>query len=207
MIIDNILIAADTALRTLFATPYATRPLPKAAESTVYMDKRDCDQSRALMRVNHVGEVCAQALYAGQVLTARDPAVRALLTQSGREEQDHLAWCKTRLDQLEGRPSLLNPVWYLGAFVMGVAAGLAGDKYSLGFVAETELQVEQHLADHLNKLPKTDHASRAILTQMQQDEVRHGAAAEAAGSKELPDGVKTLMRAVSKIMTTTAYRI
>lgn len=208
MNIDNLIIASDCALRTLFAQPHAARPLPQASQIQIPLSEKDCSQSVELMRVNHVGEVCAQALYSGQILATKNPTLKQLFDQAGREEVDHLAWCKTRLDQLQGRPSMLNPIWYLGAFVMGYAAGkLGGDACSLGFVAETELQVEQHLDDHLTRLPAADHASRAILTQMKQDEIAHGAAAEMAGAAALPEGVRKAMRAVSKIMTTVALKI
>lgn len=204
---DRFIIAIDTAVRTLFAPAVAGRPLPHAAESTTQMDLNDNKLSTSLMRVNHVGEVCAQALYAGQALMARDTRVRELMLASGREEADHLAWCKTRLDQLNGRPSILNPIWYLGAFVMGVTAGALGDRRSLSFVMETETQVRDHLQDHLNRLPKTDHASRAIITQMQQDETAHGDHAEAAGGVAVNNLVKQAMQTVSKVMTTVAHRI
>lgn len=207
MITDRIIAAIDTALRTLAAPQPAGRPLPQATESTTQMDLHDTQLSTSLMRVNHVGEVCAQALYAGQAMMARDPAVRQLMLASGREEADHLAWCATRLVQLKGRPSRLNVIWYAGAFVMGTTAGALGDRRSLSFVVETEAQVRQHLQDHLSRLPVTDHASRAIVTQMQADETKHGAAADAAGGGFVPDTVKTAMQAVSKIMTTVAHRI
>lgn len=204
---DRLIVAVDTAVRTLFAPAVAGRPLPRAKESTTQLDENDVKLSTALMRVNHVGEICAQALYAGQALMARDPKVRELMLASGREEADHLAWCRTRLDQLEGRPSVLNPIWYLGAFVMGVAAGALGDRRSLSFVTETEAQVHDHLEDHLNRLPKDDHASRAIVRAMQADETAHGEHAQAAGGGTVPRAVKQSMRAVSRVMTTVAHRI
>lgn len=207
MITDRIIVALDTAMRTLAAPQPAGRPLPRATESTTQMDLHDTQLSTSLMRVNHVGEVCAQALYAGQALMARDPAVRELMLTSGREEADHLAWCRTRLDQLKGRPSRLNVIWYAGAFVMGVTAGALGDQRSLSFVVETEAQVRDHLQNHLDRLSKTDHASRAIITQMQQDETAHGDHARTAGGAAVPDMVKQAMRAVSKVMTTVAHKI
>lgn len=207
MITDRIIVALDTALRTLAAPQPAGRPLPQAQESTTQMDLNDTQLSTSLMRVNHVGEVCAQALYAGQALMARDPAVRELMLTSGREEADHLAWCRTRLDQLQGRGSVLNPIWYLGAFVMGVTAGALGDRRSLSFVVETETQVREHLSNHLNRLPATDHASRAIVTAMQADETAHGEHARTAGGDAVPTVIKQAMRAVSKVMTTVAHKI
>jgi ubiquinone biosynthesis monooxygenase Coq7 len=159
------------------------------------------------MRVNHVGEVCAQALYQSQKLLAKNPETRALLDEAAQEEMDHMAWCEERLKELDSRPSLLNPIWYLGSFGIGLLAGLAGDRWSLGFVAETEKQVERHLDDHLEKLPASDQRSRAIVAQMRADEIEHGASALASGGKELPAPIKTLMAGISKIMTTTAYKI
>jgi ubiquinone biosynthesis monooxygenase Coq7 len=159
------------------------------------------------MRVNHVGEVCAQALYQAQALTARTPELREQMRQAAQEELDHLVWTQQRLTQLQDRPSLLNPLWYAGAFSIGLAAGRAGDAVSLGFVVETERQVEEHLASHLDKLPVEDTASRAIVEQMREDEARHGAHARAAGAATLPQPVQMLMRAAAKVMTTTAHRI
>jgi ubiquinone biosynthesis monooxygenase Coq7 len=159
------------------------------------------------MRVNHVGEVCAQALYAAQALSTRDPLLRQKFLDAGREEGDHLAWTQERLDELGARPSLLNPLWYAGAFGMGLVAGRLGDRVSLGFVQETERQVESHLASHLERLPAGDHASRAIVAQMKADEARHAADAQAAGASELPAPVKNLMRAAAKLMTTVAHRV
>jgi ubiquinone biosynthesis monooxygenase Coq7 len=159
------------------------------------------------MRVNHVGEVCAQALYQAQALTARTPELREQMRQAAQEELDHLVWTQQRLTQLQDRPSLLNPLWYAGAFAIGLAAGRAGDAVSLGFVVETERQVEEHLASHLDKLPVEDTASRAIVEQMREDEARHGAHARAAGAATLPQPVQMLMRAAAKVMTTTAHRI
>lgn len=156
------------------------------------------------MRVNHAGEIAAQGLYHGQALVARDPAIRTLLEQAGREETDHLAWCEQRLRELRDRPSLLDPVWYAGSFAIGVAAGLASDKVSLGFVAETERQVERHLDSHLEQLPAEDHRSRAILTQMRSDEQAHGELARSAGGMELPGPVRRLMQLTSKVMTRSA---
>lgn len=156
------------------------------------------------MRINHAGEIAAQGLYHGQAMVARNPAIRALLEQAGREEADHLAWCETRLSELKDRPSRLDPVWYAGSFAIGVAAGLASDRVSLGFVAETERQVEQHLASHLEQLPAEDARSRAILEQMQKDEQAHGELARKSGGATLPVPVQKLMRATARVMTTTA---
>ena len=159
------------------------------------------------MRINHVGEVCAQALYQAQKLLARDPQIGAMLTQAGQEELDHMAWCEERLSELGSHTSYLNPFWYSGAFAIGLAAGLAGDRWSLGFVAETEKQVERHLDHHLNTLPMNDERSRAIVDQMRLDEIEHGQAAWQAGAQALPEPIKKTMGLVSKIMTATAYRI
>jgi ubiquinone biosynthesis monooxygenase Coq7 len=159
------------------------------------------------MRVNHVGEVCAQALYQSQKLFARNPEIQEMLHHSGQEEMDHLAWCETRLHELGSHTSYLNPFWYAGSFAIGMVAGLAGDKWSLGFVAETEKQVENHLESHLEKLPQNDHRSRAIVDQMRLDEIEHGQAAVQAGGASLPRPVQQMMKAMSKIMTTSAYKI
>jgi len=173
-------------------------------------DPLSADQRRlsgALMRVNHVGEVCAQALYAAQALTARTPALRAKMEAAGREETDHLAWTERRLAELGDRTSLLNPLWYAGAFVIGLAAGRAGDRISLGFVVETERQVEAHLASHLDRLPAPDAASRAVVAQMKDDEARHADEALLAGAAQVPAPVRWLMRSAARLMTATAHRI
>jgi ubiquinone biosynthesis monooxygenase Coq7 len=159
------------------------------------------------MRVNHVGEVCAQALYQGQALTARDPGARSALEQAAREEQDHLAWSAQRIRELGGRPSLLNPLWYAGAFAMGAVAGALGDRWNLAFLAETERQVEEHLTGHLEALPQDDRRTRAVVEAMRADEARHRASAVALGAAELPEPVKRAMRLASKVMTTVAYRV
>lgn len=207
--IDRLIVAADNALRTLAGATHAGRPSPRpAAEALAAL--LDPDQRRlsgALMRVNHVGEVCAQALYHAQSLSTSDPALKAQFDDAAREEGDHLAWTRDRLDELGARPSLLNPLWYAGAFALGLVAGRAGDATSLGFVVETERQVEQHLESHLGRLPLADTASRAIVAQMQADEVRHGAAAQAAGAAPLPWPVRWMMRGAAKVMTTTAHHI
>lgn len=159
------------------------------------------------MRVNHVGEICAQALYTSQAMATRDPALRRHFERAAREETDHLAWTQARLEQLDARPSLLNPLWYAGAFTLGLVAGRLGDPVSLGFVVETERQVASHLESHLDRLPQGDHASRAIVAQMKTDEAAHAAQAQAEGARELPGVAKAMMRAAAKVMTTTAYVI
>ena len=204
--IDNFLIAADEALRTLagVATPARKTPGEPMEKG---LDDADRRTAAALMRVNHAGEICAQALYSGQALVARDERVRAALQAAGAEERDHLAWCSERLDELGDRPSYLGPFWYAGSFALGVASGMVGDRWSLGFLAETEAQVERHLDGHLERLPDADHRSRAILEQMREDENRHGQTGRALGGADLPLPVKIAMRAFSKVMTRTAYRI
>jgi ubiquinone biosynthesis monooxygenase Coq7 len=204
---DPFLTAADAALRTLFATPRATRPCPVLPAGATQLENSEKHHSGALMRVNHVGEVCAQALYASQALATRDAGLRAHFEAAAREETDHLAWTKGRLDELGARPSLLNPLWYAGAFAMGLVAGRLGDRVSLGFVLETERQVEAHLQSHLERLPPGDHASRAIVVQMRDDEARHAAQAKDAGALEFPAPVKALMQAAARVMTTTAHYI
>lgn len=203
--LDRSLIAADAALKTLGGAARAQRASPTAGAAT--LSAADRRLSGALMRVNHVGEVCAQALYQAQALTARTPELRAQMNAAAREETDHLAWTEQRLQELGDRPSLLNPLWYAGAFALGLAAGRAGDAWSLGFVVETERQVEQHLASHLTRLPADDAVSRAIVSQMKNDEAQHAAAAEQAGAVALPAPVRWAMRAAAKVMTTTAHRI
>ncbi len=204
---DTLLNAADSALRTLFARPHASRDCPTVAAQKTQLDGADKALAGALMRVNHVGEVCAQALYASQALSTRDPALRQHFLEASKEEGDHLAWTRERLDELGARPSLLNPLWYAGAFGLGLLAGRLGDKVSLGFVMETERQVESHLASHLERLPQGDHASRAIVAQMKDDEARHAQEAQLAGGFELPAPVKALMRASARVMTTTAHYV
>lgn len=204
---DPLLIAADTALRTLFAIPHASGPTPAPASPPLELTESEQKLSAALMRVNHVGEVCAQALYTAQALTTPNPALRAHFTRACNEETDHLAWTKQRLDELGSRPSVLNPLWYAGAFGIGLLAGRMGNAVSLGFVVETERQVEAHLLGHLDKLPAGDTPSRAIVKQMADDEVKHAVDAQKAGATELPQPVKGLMRAAAKVMTTTAHYI
>jgi ubiquinone biosynthesis monooxygenase Coq7 len=202
---DRLLGAADTALRTLFAAPRANRACPVVPSHETVLTAAQRRDAAGLMRVNHVGEICAQALYTAQALATRDPALRHHFGRAAREETDHLAWTQARLDQLGARPSLLNPLWYAGAFTLGLVAGRLGDRVSLGFVVETERQVEAHLESHLERLPEGDHASRAIVAQMKLDEAAHAAQAMAEGATELPGLAKALMRAAAKLMTTTAY--
>ncbi len=205
--IDPFLTTADAALRTLFASPHASRPCPTLPNQATNLTPSERAHAGALMRVNHVGEVCAQALYSAQALATKNPALRARFAQASLEEADHLAWTKTRLDELGARPSLLNPLWYAGAFGLGLLAGRLGDRMSLGFVVETERQVEAHLQGHMETLPAGDHASRAIVAQMKDDEARHAMEAQSAGALGLPPPVQSLMRAAAKVMTTVAHRI
>ena len=202
---DQWLGAADVALRAISGGSQAARPAPTALGDALTPEERRL--SGALLRVDHVGEVCAQALYQGQALAARTSALRQQLNAAAREEVDHLAWTAERLRELGDRPSLLNPLWYAGAFAIGLAAGRAGDRWSLGFVVETERQVEQHLASHLDRLPPGDAVSRAIVAQMQEDEVRHARQADETGARPLPWPVRGAMRAVAKLMTTTAHYV
>lgn len=201
--VDRVLTAADEALRALAVVAPARRPVlgggePEGGASPV---------SARLMRVNHTGEICAQALYMGQAVFAREPQVRAALLSAAAEERDHLAWCRERLTEMNARTSLLNPLWYGGSFALGLASGAAGDRWSMGFLSETETQVEHHLDDHLNRLPIDDRRSRAVLIQMRQDEQRHGSTGRALGAAELPAAVKFGMRVASKVMTGSAYWI
>jgi ubiquinone biosynthesis monooxygenase Coq7 len=205
--IDSLLELADDALRTVFARPAATREAPKPATFDEPLSEAQRREAGALMRVNHVGEVCAQALYTAQAAATRDPALREHFLEASREETDHLAWTRQRLEELGARPSLLNPLWYAGAFGLGLVAGRLGDKLSLGFVAETERQVEAHLDGHLDRLPPPDHSSRAIVTQMKLDEARHAAQAWSAGAAELPAPARSMMRLAARVMTTVAHRI
>lgn len=204
---DRLFINLDQAVRTLFGRPVTTgraRPVPETAVDEELPPNAEREAAR-LMRVNHTGEVCAQALYQGQALTARLDNVRERMEQAANEENDHLAWCEARLKELNNHPSVLNPLFYAGSFAIGALAGKAGDRWSLGFVAETEYQVVQHLHSHLNRLPAQDQASRAILEQMKEDEARHATSALVAGGKRLPLPVRLLMKGVSKVMTKTTY--
>jgi ubiquinone biosynthesis monooxygenase Coq7 len=203
--LDRWLVGADNALRTLAGAVHAARPTPQADEAPLSAD--DKRLSGALMRVNHVGEVCAQALYQAQALTARSDDLRLQMAAAARDEIDHLAWTQQRLDELGDRRSLLNPLWYLGAFGIGLAAGRLGDRVSLGFVVETERQVEAHLASHLDRLPAADQRSRAIVDAMKADERRHADHALEAGGVPLPPPLRWAMRAAAKVMTVTAHRV
>ena len=205
--LDRLLSDAQNALETVAGSPRAARANPGANEAEVVLDDDERRHAAGLMRINHVGEVCAQALYVGQASVARDPDTRAQLLAAAQEETDHLAWCADRLRELDSRPSLLNPVWYAGSYAIGVLAGLRGDGWNLGFVVETERQVEAHLAEHLQTLPAADQRSRAILTVMKDDEVRHADHARDAGAKTLPQPVPTLMALASKAMKAVAYRV
>lgn len=205
--LDRLLADAQNALETVFGAPRAERPNPGAGAADVVLDEAERRHAAGLMRINHVGEVCAQALYLGQAAVARDPATRDDLLRAAAEETDHLAWCAQRLTELDSRPSLLNPLWYAGSYAIGVLAGLRGDGWNLGFVVETERQVEAHLDDHLQRLPEADARSRAILEVMKADEARHAAHAEAAGARVLPPPVPTLMAMASNLMKAIAYRV
>lgn len=206
---DRWLAQAQNALQTLGANPDAARPCPRPADAAQApaLTPEERTLTGALMRVNHVGEVCAQALYQGQALAARSDALRAQLRQAAQEEMDHLAWTRQRLDEVGARASLLNPLWYAGAFALGYGAARLSDALSLGFVVETERQVEAHLASHLERLPAHDAASRAIVAQMKVDEAAHARAAELAGAQALPAPAKLAMRAAAKLMTTTAHYV
>ena len=197
----------DTALRTVFADHSASRPCPQPVAESMSLNEADKRQAAALMRVNHVGEVCAQALYASQAWGTSNPALKAQFDAAAREETDHLAWTEQRLKELGSHTSWLNPIWYAGAFGIGLLAAKAGDKISLGFVVETERQVEHHLNSHMDRLPAGDQASRAIVAQMRDDEVAHANAAQQAGGAALPAPVRGLMRLAAKVMTTAAHYI
>ncbi len=206
--IDRLILNLDQGVRTVFGRPKVTgRPNPADGVPDADLDERERRVAAGLMRVNHTGEVCAQALYQGQALTARLPEVRQRMEQASAEENDHLEWCETRLKELDSRTSLLNPLWYAGSFAIGAAAGLAGDRWSLGFVAETEHQVVDHLNGHLDSLPESDARSRAIVEQMREDEGHHATVALEAGGARLPGPVRRLMALTSKLMTRTTYHL
>lgn len=206
--LDRVLVEIERALGTaLDPRPSSTRPSPAARVAEHDLDDNERRHAGGLMRINHVGEVCAQALYSGQAAVARDPQVRHHLREAAAEETDHLAWCGQRLHELGDRPSLLNPLWYGGAYAIGALAGLASDRLSLGFVVETERQVEAHLQGHLGKLPAGDARSRAIVAQMKDDEARHAELAAAAGGVDLPAPVRGAMRLAANLMRAVAYRI
>lgn len=204
--LDQLISGADQALRTVFSeTPTAARPMPGGDLPESVVSDADRRHVAGLMRVNHAGEIAAQGLYQGQAATAQLDGVRAAMEHAAQEETDHLAWCEARLAELGSHPSLLNPLWYAGSYLIGAAAGLAGDRWSLGFVAETERQVVNHLEEHLARLPAADERSRAILEQMKIDEQKHGAQAAEAGGSELPAPVRGAMTLVSRLMTRGAY--
>lgn len=205
--IDRLILGLDRTLRTLAGVATASRPVPGATLPLPELSPEERRHAAGLMRVNHTGEICAQALYAAQALVARDPEIRDRFATAAREEEDHLAWTQSRLDELSDRPSLLNPLWYAGSFAIGVAAGVAGDRVNLGFVVETERQVEAHLDDHLGRLPLADARSRAILETMQREEVEHGQHALNRGAIALASPVRTLMGACADVMRFVAYRI
>lgn len=207
-LVDELLAAADRALRTVVAGPVALRPSPaRGIAEDARLSDAERREAAALMRVNHVGEVCAQALYDAQALATRDQALRVMFRHAAEEEGDHLAWTRERIEALGGRTSLLNPVWYAGAFAIGLAAARAGDRVSLGFMAETERQVEAHLDGHLDRLPAGDAASRAVVAQMKADEVQHANTATAHGGIDLPLPVRVAMKLAAKVMTATAHRV
>ena len=205
--IDRLLGDAPRALETVLGAPPAQRANPSASEAEIVLEEDERRHAAGLMRINHVGEVCAQALYCGQAAVARDETTRAHLLEAAQEETDHLAWCNQRLQELDSRPSLLNPLWYAGSYAIGALAGLRGDGWNLGFVVETERQVEAHIDEHLQSLPPADGRSRAILQVMKADEARHAANAENAGARILPQPVPLLMATASRLMKTVAYRL
>jgi 3-demethoxyubiquinol 3-hydroxylase len=202
---DDWILGFDRALRTLAGTSAAARPNPADALSDAPLTPTERAHAAGLMRVNHTGEVCAQALYQAQAVVVRDAELRRKLGAAAREEEDHLAWTQQRLQELGARTSIANPLWYVGSFAIGLCAGIAGDRTNLGFVVETERQVEQHLSGHMDRLPAQDAKSRAIVETMRNDEARHGADARDAGGAELPALVRGLMRITAKVMTATAY--
>jgi len=205
--VDRLIVGFDTALRTLAGVHRGTRASPADGIAEAELDAAARDAAAALMRVNHVGEVCAQALYQGQALTAREPGNRAALERAAGEEEDHLVWSARRIEELGGRTSLLNPLWYAGSFALGAAAGALGDRWSLAFLAETEHQVEEHLAGHLRRLPAGDARTRAVVEAMRIDEMKHRDSAIALGAAELPAIAKAAMRVMARVMTTVSHRI
>ena len=204
---DTLIAAFDNALRAVAARPVAQRPSPAEPVAEPVLNAAARRESAALMRVNHCGEICAQALYQGQALASSSHSIKAALERAANEEEDHLAWCEQRIAELCGRTSVLHPLWYLGAFGIGFVAGRMGDGWNLGFLKETERQVEKHLEGHLARLAPEDHKTRAVVTTMQADEVAHAQTANDLGARELPEGVKAAMRAASKVMTTVSYRL
>lgn len=206
-VIDDLILGFDRALRTLSGVASSRRANPAAGMPEPGLTRDERRHAAGLMRVNHTGEVCAQALYQAQALTARDGTIRRRMAQAAQDEEEHLAWTQQRLAELGERPSLVNPLWYAGSFAIGLAAGITGDRTNLGFVVETERQVEEHLTGHMDRLPEGDVRSRAIVAAMRDDEIRHGAAARDAGAAELPWVARTLMRGAARLMTLTAYRL
>jgi ubiquinone biosynthesis monooxygenase Coq7 len=207
MNIDRFIGEFDRALRAIAGVANAARVSPGEGKPEAELDEREREHVAGLMRVNHVGEVCAQALYQGQALTARDSHAREVLEHAAREEQDHLAWSADRIKELGGRPSLLNPFWYAGSLAIGAVAGALGDRWNLAFLAETERQVEEHLTGHLERLPASDQRTRAIVEAMRADEAKHRRTAVTLGAAELPSPVKAAMRLASKVMTSVAYKV
>ncbi len=207
MLSDKLIIAFNKGLRTIFAASTAARPRPDAHLEEPTLDDASKQHAAALMRINHVGEVCAQALYSGQALTSKNQQIVNALEHAANEETDHLAWCEARINELGGRKSLLNPLWYASSFTLGAIAGALSDKWNLGFLEETEQQVSAHLQNHLNQLDKTDIKTRTIVNQMQQEEMAHADSAKQLGASELPAPIKVAMTFASKIMTKTAYYI
>ena len=205
--LDRLLVDTQTALATLAGASTARRPNPAGDTPEIELDASERRHAAGLMRINHVGEICAQGLYCGQAAVARDPLTRQHLLEAAQEETDHLVWCGERLDELGSRPSLFNPLWYAGSYALGVLAGLRGDGWNLGFVVETERQVEAHLEEHLQTLPEADQRSRAILSVMKADEARHADHAQQAGAKTLPPPIPRLMAVASQLMKTVAYRL
>lgn len=203
--LDDLVLSFDRALRTLTGVAVSARPYPARGMPEPELKPEERRHAAALMRVNHTGEVCAQALYQAQRLTARASETQRRLANAAREEEDHLAWTEARLAELDGRASLVDPLWYAGSFAIGLAAGIAGDRTSLGFVVETESQVEEHLSGHMDRLPAEDMKSRAVVAAMRDDEVRHGGAARDAGGSDLPWPVRAAMRGAARVMTLTAY--
>lgn len=205
--LDRLIAAVDEGLRlSTGSAPHPGRENPAGETQAAVIEEPQRSHVAGLMRVNHAGEICAQALYAGQAMTARNPEVAREMQQAADEEIDHLAWCAQRLEELDDQPSRLNPLWYAGSFAIGAMAGLAGDRWSLGFLKETERQVEAHLEEHIDRLPENDQRSRAILDQMKEDEARHAEMAHEAGGSDLPEVVRQAMAATSKVMKALAYR-
>jgi ubiquinone biosynthesis monooxygenase Coq7 len=205
--LDDLIVEFDKGLRTLAGVPRAARPMPAGDPETVALSPEEREEAAALMRVNHCGEICAQALYQGQALASDNAELKRALEQAAREEEDHLAWAEERIAELGGRTSLLNPLWYAGSLAIGYMAGKFGDAWNLGFLKETERQVERHLQGHLDRLSTRDERTRAVVAAMQRDEAGHARTAEALGSRELPRPVKDAMAAVAKVMTTVSYRL